>query len=362
MKKIIAKLDLTAIAFVAAMAVLLSTMVTTSLAHAITTEENEAAYTAEALQDKIKTLQERLRNLIGQQSGVDGRDGEDGYSDSDKKKMKLEGVLDQYKNHKEENKTSKVKHLAEAQALWCEMDWSRPLRVGDRGKDVYALQKFLNSDVFTRVTQAGDGAPGLETDYFGPRTAEALARFQERYAKDVLQPAGLTQGSGYFGDLSQRLIMRLCDETGDDDSEPVENFDVDDIDSVTSQYVDPSPNMADEEYYLYVITLENGKVIKFKHAAFSAPGSLAQALERIGFAGDEDEFLDLVEEIEADEAEKPTVIAKFCRSGDMRFPAGTRASGYEADDGSYQQLFDGIFVCRDGEWINKDFDWGILNR
>ena len=96
---------------------------------------------------------------------------------------------------------------------WCSTDWNRSLRVGDQGEDVKKLQQFLNSNTATRIAASGFGAPGNETTYFGEKTAAALARWQEQNREGVLTPAGLSSGSGYFGEISQRWMKRLCDDT-----------------------------------------------------------------------------------------------------------------------------------------------------
>ncbi len=75
----------------------------------------------------------------------------------------------------------------------------RDLRVGVTGRDVLELQKILNRDPETVVSVAGAGSSGQETAYFGPATAQAVQRFQNKYANEVLRPAGLTQGSGFVG-------------------------------------------------------------------------------------------------------------------------------------------------------------------
>lgn len=101
--------------------------------------------------------------------------------------------------------------LPAGDASWCNTEWSRSLTIGDRGSDVRVLQRFLNAVPGIQVAQSGDGAPGFETTYFGPQTAAALAQFQERHADEILMPLGLSQGTGYFGPLTQTWVDRYCD-------------------------------------------------------------------------------------------------------------------------------------------------------
>ncbi len=86
--------------------------------------------------------------------------------------------------------------------------FTRDLSVGMEGDDVKALQQFLNQNGFT-VAYSGAGSSGNETTYYGEATASAVARFQNQYASEVLAPIGLSNGSGYFGELTRAQISKL---------------------------------------------------------------------------------------------------------------------------------------------------------
>lgn len=81
----------------------------------------------------------------------------------------------------------------------CEI--TRGLTIGSSGEDVRCLQRYLNWSGFT-VAATGSGSPGNESTYFGSLTANAVTRWQNANASQVLVPAGLTSGTGYFGSLS----------------------------------------------------------------------------------------------------------------------------------------------------------------
>lgn len=76
--------------------------------------------------------------------------------------------------------------------------FTRNLTLGARGEDVRALQRMLNARGFI-VSPTGPGAPGFETNYFGERTRQALIRYQEAHAQELLAPGNLVSGTGFFG-------------------------------------------------------------------------------------------------------------------------------------------------------------------
>ena len=87
--------------------------------------------------------------------------------------------------------------------------FTKYLKRGQIDFDVKRLQIFLNMDPDTRVANTDAGSPGKETNYFGALTYEAVIRFQEKYAPDVLVPWGLTKGTGYAAKTTINKINEL---------------------------------------------------------------------------------------------------------------------------------------------------------
>lgn len=90
-----------------------------------------------------------------------------------------------------------------------DIELERNLTIGDVGADVTQLQKFLNRDSATVVSLSGLGSLGQETDTFGSKTADAVRRFQEKYADEILVPGGLTHGTGFVGSATREKINKI---------------------------------------------------------------------------------------------------------------------------------------------------------
>jgi len=86
--------------------------------------------------------------------------------------------------------------------------FTRDLTLGSTGEDVRQLQILLNSLGFL-VASSGPGSPGNETIYFGSLTTQAVIRFQERYASEVLTPLGLSSGTGFVGRMTRDKLNQL---------------------------------------------------------------------------------------------------------------------------------------------------------
>jgi hypothetical protein len=83
--------------------------------------------------------------------------------------------------------------------------FAHSLQYRDVSPDVRRLQQYLNAHGFALATD-GPGAPGQETDLFGPLTLHSLIKFQEAHTAAILTPVGLATGTGYFGPLTRAFI------------------------------------------------------------------------------------------------------------------------------------------------------------
>ncbi len=87
--------------------------------------------------------------------------------------------------------------------------FSQNYGIGDENIEIRTLQEILNQDPRTQVAASGPGSPGQESTYYGVLTADAVSRFQEVYASEILLPAGLSRGTGYFGSGTRAKMNAL---------------------------------------------------------------------------------------------------------------------------------------------------------
>jgi len=80
---------------------------------------------------------------------------------------------------------------------------SRTLAEGSSGSDVKTMQAILIKD--------GDYPGGLVSGFFGKITKQAVIRFQEKYADEILRPNGLEHGNGVVGPSTRAKLNSLFD-------------------------------------------------------------------------------------------------------------------------------------------------------
>jgi len=80
------------------------------------------------------------------------------------------------------------------------------------------------------------------------------------------------------------------------------SFELEDVASITAKWVDPSEMMADEEYYIYTITLDSGKVVEVQAGGFTTQEYRNTQFENAGYEGDVDALLAIVEQEDEDQA------------------------------------------------------------
>ena len=77
------------------------------------------------------------------------------------------------------------------------------LKNGSKGKDVEFLQQCLAKDPEVYPE-------GRVTGEFGSQTKNAVISFQEKYAKDILEPSGLTKGTGLVSKATRAKLNEIC--------------------------------------------------------------------------------------------------------------------------------------------------------
>ena len=83
------------------------------------------------------------------------------------------------------------------------MHFTSTLTSGSRGKTVEYLQECLSG-------LEGIYPDGEISGFFGAKTKEAVIKFQEKYANEILTPAGLTSGNGRVGPGTRKKLNDVC--------------------------------------------------------------------------------------------------------------------------------------------------------
>jgi hypothetical protein len=71
------------------------------------------------------------------------------------------------------------------------------------------LQMLLNQGKDTQLAESGVGSLGNETTYFGPKTTQAVIKFQEKYKDEILKPLGFISGTGFVGKTTRDKLNEL---------------------------------------------------------------------------------------------------------------------------------------------------------
>jgi len=77
------------------------------------------------------------------------------------------------------------------------------LALGSSGNDVSLLKIVLNSDKDTKIATSSTGEI---SNVFDLATQTAVNKFQEKYAREVLAPSGLTRGTGTVGPATRKKL------------------------------------------------------------------------------------------------------------------------------------------------------------
>jgi peptidoglycan hydrolase-like protein with peptidoglycan-binding domain len=87
------------------------------------------------------------------------------------------------------------------------VELTRELKLGDSGNEVELLQVWLRQEPLVYPE-------GKVTGYFGKLTQEAVIRFQEKYAAEILAPQGFSKGTGIVDSYTRIKLNELYGKSG----------------------------------------------------------------------------------------------------------------------------------------------------
>ncbi len=117
--------------------------------------------------------------------------------------QKAEELLEKAGYFDENNDGVREKKIEEEKFLF-----KSRLQTNSKGKEVRELQKCLAK--FPDIYPSGE-----ITGYFGNKTKKAVIKFQEKYKESILEPAGLTKGTGVVGKGTREKLNEICFEPSD---------------------------------------------------------------------------------------------------------------------------------------------------
>ena len=184
--------------------VVLSVAVLLVLSGGVASAQTTSEPTTEKLEDMVQQLQQRINDL---QQQVNNQEDEEELEQADTENE--DGNENETDDDSEDTEaTSSSNQLPEQAAAQAGI--ARQLDQGDRGPDVRQLQELLasNSEIYPE---------GLVTGYYGPLTAQAVSRLQERAGLPSVGRVGprtrsqintlLNEGAGQSGVIPPGLLQ-----------------------------------------------------------------------------------------------------------------------------------------------------------
>jgi len=223
--------------------------------------------------------------------------------------------------------------------------WERNLSIGTKGDDVRRLQVFLNEDPDTQISISGAGARGKETNYFGPATARALKKFQEKYKAEILSPNGLHRGSGFLGKKTRAKMHALKQHRKSEHRKQEEK---------EREVKDDTSKMKKAEMQFRRSEHSKSKAEHLKREQ-KERAEQEKTVRRM-----EEKVRSMKKRIESVEKERNARMDKYrerrkrvarnCTNDSTSYKEGDSLTTLKTEDGGYKNVSDGSYVCRSGEW------------
>lgn len=118
-------------------------------------------------EEALLTAQERVQNRLIRKEEI--------KTEIEGVKETVQAILSEAREALSATGVKKVAHIPES------FVFAHELRERATGEAVKQLQRVLNADTETRITESGLGSPGKETNYFGVGTKRALLLFQKKH-------------------------------------------------------------------------------------------------------------------------------------------------------------------------------------